>query len=271
MRNLARSGRLKQGRRRTAGWIIGVFCLGLLPFLPAGTGARAETAPQAATDAARAVLANPTLQTTFPGAKPPAAPEVEKPDLAPKSSPPPPPPPKIEAAPPAPPPSVADQGGGFDIGQFLLVAAVIGLVLVILYLLSRRKSETPERVPTAVAAQVAARPADPAPPPSPIEEAERLAALGRYSEAIHAILLRLLHDLRLAGGPVPATSTTSREILREASLPERFKGGLSVLVGAVELCHFGGRPADQRLFQHCAEAYFAAVAREAQPNPQVPA
>jgi hypothetical protein len=270
VRNLARSGRLKQGRRLTAGWIIGAFCLGLLPFLPAGTSARAETAPQAATDAARAVLANPALQTTFPGAKPPAAPEVEKPDLAPKSSPPP-PPPKIDAAPPAPPPSVADQGGGFDIGQLLLVAAVIGLVIVLLYLLTRAKSAAPEIVPKAVAAEVAARPADPAPPPSPIEEAERLAALGRYSEAIHAILLRLLHDLRLAGGPAPATSTTSREILRETGLPERFKAGLSVLVGAVELCHFGGRAADQRLFQHCAEAYFAAVARAENSSPQVSA
>lgn len=222
--------------------------------------------------AAADVLDGGDFQTEFPGEKAeapepsrsaskPAAPGAPDTPSAPEPQP-------EDSAPamPEPAPPEATSGSGMDLGPILLVAALAGLVVLGLYLFAKRGSRpasrvAPDRVTAAqiVPHQVVAH--APKLPPGPIDEAERLAAAGRYGEAIHLILLRFLADMRHMTSVVLADSSTSREILRSPSVPAALRDGLATLVGAVELCHFGGHEADQKLFDHCAAAYRATQAR----------
>lgn len=81
-----------------------------------------------------------------------------------------------------------------------------------------------------------------------LEKADNLARHGRFSEAIHLLLLGALAIVRVADGPA-SESKTAREIARThvGPHPER----LHALVRASELAHFGGRPATQAQFETC--------------------
>lgn len=96
-------------------------------------------------------------------------------------------------------------------------------------------------------------------------EADRLAAAGRYEEAIHALLLGALGHL--AGARAEETwgdAHTSREILGLIPPDDRHQPDLRGLVVAVELSLFGGRPATAALFDAC-RAHFTTLREEAAP------
>ena len=82
-------------------------------------------------------------------------------------------------------------------------------------------------------------------------EADRLARQGAYGEALHLLLLYCLNEMRRRFGLGLPPSLTSREILGLSVLPEIRRLGLSVIVSAVEVSHFGGRPADETTYQLC--------------------
>ena len=48
---------------------------------------------------------------------------------------------------------------------------------------------------------------------------------------------------------------TARELLHHMKLGEQARGDLAALVGAAELCHFGGRPADRELYERVRTHY----------------
>jgi hypothetical protein len=74
------------------------------------------------------------------------------------------------------------------------------------------------------------------------DEAERLAAEGRWGEALHALLLQAIRHLT-AGSPVALrASYTSRELLRLVPLSGEARQAFAGLVRAVELSLFGGAP-----------------------------
>ena len=84
---------------------------------------------------------------------------------------------------------------------------------------------------------------------------DRLAADGRYADAIHAMLLRAL---ALSAGRLELTwphSLTSREIMGSASLTEPARANLDDLIARVEIHHFGGRTPHREDFLHCREVY----------------
>jgi hypothetical protein len=86
-----------------------------------------------------------------------------------------------------------------------------------------------------------AAPAAPGPgdaPGPPGEDAEALAAEGRYSDAIHALLLGVLAR---RGGLHPAW--TSREALKRLRLEPTGREALGEIVALVERTLFGGLPA----------------------------
>jgi hypothetical protein len=78
-----------------------------------------------------------------------------------------------------------------------------------------------------------------------------LARQGAYGEALHLLLLYCLNEMRRRFGLGLPPSLTSREILGLSVLPEIRRLGLSVIVSAVEVSHFGGRPADETTYQLC--------------------
>ena len=203
------------------------------------------------------VLDDSTYQTEFPGDPPPPAPSAPRSTTKPAVPSTPESQPETSDLPPPPPPEPAQP---ID-PRYILLALAIGCFIILGgYLLFRKPAgqTISARAPVPIAATLTrterAEPVADA-PAGPIDEAERLAAAGRYGEAIHVILLRFLSELRHAAHVTITDSSTSREILRNGAVPPSLRGGLATVVGAVELCHFGGRDADEKLFRHCAEAY----------------
>jgi hypothetical protein len=84
-------------------------------------------------------------------------------------------------------------------------------------------------------------------------EADRLAREGAFGEALHLLLLYCLNELRRRFGLGLPPSLTSREILGLSVLPEIRRTGLSDIVSAVEVSHFGGRPVDEATYRSCRE------------------
>lgn len=81
-----------------------------------------------------------------------------------------------------------------------------------------------------------------------LEDADRLAADGRFEEAIHILLFRSIDDLvaRRPGAVRPAL--TSRDIAGLQVLPDEARAAFTRLAQAVERTFFGGRPADADAF-----------------------
>ena len=88
-----------------------------------------------------------------------------------------------------------------------------------------------------------------------LEDADALAAAGRFAEAVHMLLFRSIDDIqsRREGG-VPR-SLTAREIGRLDSLPARVRGALAPIIQIVERSFFGGRPVDASGWQTARASY----------------
>jgi len=87
--------------------------------------------------------------------------------------------------------------------------------------------------------------------------ADELAAQGRYVEAMHALLLRGLADIRARLDEPFADSLTSREILRSTWLPQGARESLRDVVGRVEWTYFGERPAGHEDYVACRTSFNA--------------
>ncbi len=97
----------------------------------------------------------------------------------------------------------------------------------------------------------------------PLDDADVLANDGRYSEAIHALLLRTLQELVRASSVRVSPAHTSREILARVPLLTDSRDALSGLITAVELTFFGGDVASADDFARCRAQFqvFAAAFR----------
>ncbi|WP_340119355.1 hypothetical protein [Pelagibius sp. 7325] len=145
---------------------------------------------------------------------------------------------------------------------WLLVAAVVAMVLFFLYsllsdLLQNRdafrrnrenKAAGPARIKTPT---IERRTVD----RRSLAEADRLAAEGRFSEAIHLLLLVAMDRLHRELGPRVAPAMTGREVLRLPALPEATVAPLTRMVQVSEINHFGGRAAAAPDYQSCRDAF----------------
>lgn len=86
---------------------------------------------------------------------------------------------------------------------------------------------------------------------------DQLAAEGRHVEAMHALLLRAIAEIRQRLGEQFADSLTSREILRSARLPDEGRASLRDLIARVELSYFGAYPAAQQDYAACRTSFDA--------------
>lgn len=84
-----------------------------------------------------------------------------------------------------------------------------------------------------------------------LAEADRLAAEGRFGEAIHLLLLVALERLRRELGPRVAPALTGREVLGLPALPTAAAEPLSRMVRLSEINHFGGRAAAEPDYVSC--------------------
>jgi len=88
-----------------------------------------------------------------------------------------------------------------------------------------------------------------------LESADELAAAGRFDEAMHALLLRGLAEIRGRLDEELADSLTSREILRHTKLSERGRAPLRELVERVERAWFGEYGAEREDYLACRERF----------------
>ena len=83
--------------------------------------------------------------------------------------------------------------------------------------------------------------------------AEDLATQGRYSEAIHLLLLRSIALLR---DQVPQSDfLTAREISRKSTINHKAKLSFGKVLSTAELAHFGGRTLGLEEYQSCVKHY----------------
>ncbi|KZE17166.1 hypothetical protein AVT10_11785 [Sphingomonas hankookensis] len=74
-----------------------------------------------------------------------------------------------------------------------------------------------------------------------LEDADALAAEGRFDEAVHLLLFRSIDDIVAWRGDVVRPADTSRDIARAEALPPHARGVFAGIVAAVERSLFGGR------------------------------
>lgn len=87
--------------------------------------------------------------------------------------------------------------------------------------------------------------------PGTLAAADRLAAEGRFGEAIHLLLLVALERLRRELGPRVAPALTGREVLGLPALPDAAAEPLTRMVQVSEINHFGGRAAAEPDYLRC--------------------
>lgn len=96
-----------------------------------------------------------------------------------------------------------------------------------------------------------------------LEDADGLAAAGRFEEAIHLLLFRSIDDLRARRPGAVKPALTSRDIAGLAVLPAAPRDAFARLARAVELTFFGGRPAGPDEFGAARRDYEAFAFAEA--------
>lgn len=90
-----------------------------------------------------------------------------------------------------------------------------------------------------------------------LDDADRLAAAGRFEEAIHLLLYRSIDDLAAHRPGAVKPALTSRDIAGLEVLPAGARAAFARLARAVERTFFGGRPADADAFGEARADYEA--------------
>lgn len=96
---------------------------------------------------------------------------------------------------------------------------------------------------------------EPGPVRAWLEEADALAALGRFADAAHLLLLRSVEDLarRRPGFVTPAL--TARELAAAGAFPSAVRTRFAAIAALVERSLFGGRPVDATDWQRARTSY----------------
>jgi hypothetical protein len=90
-----------------------------------------------------------------------------------------------------------------------------------------------------------------------LEDADRLAAAGRYGEAVRLILFRSIEDIDARWPNQVRPALTSRDIAALAILPDAARSTFAGIARVVERSVFGGRSVDAEGFAACRRAYEA--------------
>jgi hypothetical protein len=142
-------------------------------------------------------------------------------------------------------------GPGVKSLLWAVLAVAVGLALFGAYRFARRRWP---RVSTAADDGVEWRP-DAAPARALLDEADALAAGGRYGEAAHLVLLRSVEQIAARRPAALRPSLTSRDIVREAPLPTDVRSAFAAIADIVEAGVFAARPVGQAAWLHARAAY----------------
>jgi len=90
-----------------------------------------------------------------------------------------------------------------------------------------------------------------------LEDADRLAAEGRFEAAAHLLLLRTIDDIRGRRPDLVRPALTSRDIGALSAMPETARPAFALIADVVERSLFGGQRVDAKAFGRCRDAYAA--------------
>jgi hypothetical protein len=90
-----------------------------------------------------------------------------------------------------------------------------------------------------------------------LADADRLAAEGRYDEAIHLLLYRSIDEIEDRRPHLVRPALTSRDIAALEALPETARATFGQIAQVVERSLFGGRPVQASSYAECRTAYEA--------------
>lgn len=88
-----------------------------------------------------------------------------------------------------------------------------------------------------------------------LDDADALAAEGRYAEAVHTLLLRSIQDIRKNRPRAVPKALTSREISTLDILSDTAQSAFRRIGDLVEVSFFGGKPLDKHAFEVSRKAY----------------
>ena len=88
-----------------------------------------------------------------------------------------------------------------------------------------------------------------------LQEADALAAAGRYAEAAHCLLIRSVEDVARRRPRLVRPALTSRELARAEALPPRSRDLFAGIAALVERSLFGGRPVGAQDWSAARAAY----------------
>ncbi|EJL23002.1 hypothetical protein PMI01_04905 [Caulobacter sp. AP07] len=88
-----------------------------------------------------------------------------------------------------------------------------------------------------------------------LEDADRLAAAGRFAEAVHLILFRSIEDIEGKRPDLIRPALTSRDIAALEGVPQTVRRTFSEIARVVERSFFGGRAVGAEEFAACRQAY----------------
>ena len=99
-----------------------------------------------------------------------------------------------------------------------------------------------------------------------LDEVDKLAAEGRYGEAVHTLLFRSIQDIDRNRPNVVRRSLTSREIGSLSVLTAKARTAFSTIAGVSELTHFGGVAVNKAGFETARAAYAELTGQTAAPR-----
>ncbi|HEX6903520.1 MAG TPA: DUF4129 domain-containing protein [Thermoanaerobaculia bacterium] len=140
----------------------------------------------------------------------------------------------------APPVAVPVIGAGAALGKVLFIVLAVVVVLLIVMWIGRSVAARLGRRDEAASGETAPASTAPVERELQLDDAARLAAEGRYAEAVHALLLAAIRHFAERSRTPVQPSRTSRELVRLLPLGPDAREAFSDLVRMVELSLFGG-------------------------------
>jgi hypothetical protein len=153
-------------------------------------------------------------------------------------------------------------GAGAALGKVLFIVLLVVIVVLALGWLVQSLPVWKGREAVAEGGQASDAPAPEEPEPQ-FEDAARLAAEGRYAEAVHALLLAAIRHFAERSRVAIQPSRTSRELVRLLPLGPDTREAFAELVRMVELSLFGGAPVSAEDYERSLTRFRALTRRPA--------
>jgi len=149
------------------------------------------------------------------------------------------------------------QGLAQPLGYLLWAVLILGVISILVFLGRDLLAPPKLRASKALGAldrEAAWRP-DRAVARALLEDADRLAAAGQFTQAAHVLLFRSIDEVRSRAPHLIAPSLTSRDIARLPEIPAAPRSAFGKISDVVEQAVFGRRPVDELGWIACRDAY----------------